>query len=354
MKMSILGFNQATIVAINDTLRSQQRPTINANDIVFLDWFVYWFASSNRSKKQVTHDGQLYLWLRREYVRSQLPVLGLSDDSRVSRMLSRLVDMGLLSRVTRANDANKGKMSYYRPTEMVYQLQQEYSDTSTKTPEVVDNSPDHVSNSARGNADHVSDSARGTPLPRVKNDTSNTPSYDKPTNNNNKPAAHDYSDQSESSEKLPDDLRTITEIDLSTLDAWQRGFMQDLRGKLQSVPGYSLSEKQRKIFTSIVDKYAKAKKQENVNSWTCPVCGQSHYSHGSHGAATCAHCGCENASETNAEDALMYLLEAIQAPWFPAISPQVQRDHLATIKAVREQGSTLDFTPITTRFEVTA
>ena len=110
MKLSILGFSQQSLCKID----------ISAEDLIFLDWFIYFYASGKM--EMVTKKGKHYGWINREYVLEQLPFLKISNPDSVTRFFTRLVKRGLVERITQQNPGQNGRRSFFKPTELVYDL----------------------------------------------------------------------------------------------------------------------------------------------------------------------------------------------------------------------------------------
>ena len=156
MKTAILGFNQAKAVEAG----------LTCDELVFLDWFVYFYTSDHMNKVQ--RGGQLFGWVNRAYVREQLPILRLNRDERVSEFLKRLTDKGFIDRVTEANEYNRGKRSLFRPTAKCYELTSDKADSPAQQ-------ADHERKSVAEH-DHIRNSVRETERPHTEIRTSHTPS----------------------------------------------------------------------------------------------------------------------------------------------------------------------------------
>lgn len=156
MKTSILGFNQTKAVEAG----------LTCDELVFLDWFVYFYSSDHMNKVQ--RGGQLFGWVNRAYVREQLPILRLKRDERVTDFFKRLTDKGFIDRVTEANEYNRGKRSLFRPTAKCYELTSDKADSPAQQ-------ADHEQQSVAEH-DHERKSVCETERPRTEIRSSHTPS----------------------------------------------------------------------------------------------------------------------------------------------------------------------------------
>mgnify|MGYP006279814225 CR=1 FL=1 len=153
MKRSVLSVDQRGAIEAGLDLR----------EIVFLDWFTKWASTGKMDHHE--HEGRIYWWISRQKVIDDLPILGLSSTSKVSTFITRLIDKGMLDRVTVTNKARRGRRSYVRTTD-----------------KWVDLWNDHVPKSEREKRDHVPKSERKKPRPRSEIGTSDIPTRrDTPT-----------------------------------------------------------------------------------------------------------------------------------------------------------------------------
>ena len=156
MKSKVFGYTQRTMIELGMNLR----------DITFVDWFVHWY-SSRRMKMITVDDSGYYGWVNREYVIDQLPILGLTHVESVTKMLSKLVNCGVIERIVIKSDEGRGSNAFYRPSPIVFDMKHD-SDGGKPVDNHVDNSdqqPEKVAETPRP-ATHT-----GCPNTTIKDNT---------------------------------------------------------------------------------------------------------------------------------------------------------------------------------------
>lgn len=93
---------------------------VKLTELLFLDWFAYWYGSDKMCT--VIHDGKLYGWVDRKYVIRQLPLLEINHVDSVTRLITRMIDKGLLERHVRANEDNRGHRMFIKPGPLMHTL----------------------------------------------------------------------------------------------------------------------------------------------------------------------------------------------------------------------------------------
>lgn len=91
MKKNIMAFDQAVLVGDG----------ITPSEVIFMDWFLQFFGSP--AMEYIQEDGVLYGKIRRSYVIEQLPILGLTSEKSVSRLILSLIEKGYLKKVVRTD-----------------------------------------------------------------------------------------------------------------------------------------------------------------------------------------------------------------------------------------------------------
>ena len=93
---------------------------VKLTELLFLDWFAYWYGSDKMCT--VIHDGKMYGWIDRKYVIRQLPLLEINHVDSVTRLITRMIDKGLLERHVRANEDNRGHRLFIKPGPLMHTL----------------------------------------------------------------------------------------------------------------------------------------------------------------------------------------------------------------------------------------
>ena len=93
---------------------------VKLTELLFLDWFAYWYGSDKMCT--VIHDGKMYGWVDRHYVIRQLPLLEITHVDSVTRLITRMIDKGLLERHVRANEDNRGHRLFIKPGPLMHTL----------------------------------------------------------------------------------------------------------------------------------------------------------------------------------------------------------------------------------------
>lgn len=325
LKSTVLGYSQAAVLKLNDQLKAEGQRPIDANDLVFLDWFIHWYAAGEAMEK-IEQDGHTYGRLSRSKVREDLPILGLSSDRAVTDMFTRLVKSGLLERVTRSYQGQNGSNTYMRPTALTFEMKHEPADQVRK----------NVTGQVRKNV-------TAPPEPDTKICNSDTPTIKNTPNKRN--TDFPFSDSTEeSSEPVNPLLSVITGIQLSELSERDRDFMRNCKQRAQQSPYWKPTEKQRAWFDNIV-KQAETEKEKKPDQHNCAVCESTWYGNGQ----TCQNCGAENVDDMTAEQAVYHLVESIGAPWFTKrvhLEAESRDWHLSTIDKLRNQGASEDFSAV--------
>lgn len=170
MKSKVFGYTQRTMIDLGMNLR----------DITFVDWFVHWY-SSRRMKMITVDDSGYYGWVNREYVIDQLPILGLTHVESVTKMLSKLVNCGVLERIVIKSDEGRGSNAFYRPSPIVFDMKHD-SDGGKPVDNSVDN-PDQPAETLVSPVDQPADLFAGQARPASQKAGSNTTIKDNTTIN---------------------------------------------------------------------------------------------------------------------------------------------------------------------------
>lgn len=110
MKTIIHNFSQGIAIQYNVTLQ----------ELCFLDWFDYWYGSGKMHG--VYSDGNWYGWVDRKYVIRQLPLLGITHADSITRLITGMVQKGLLERLVRPNEGKRGTRLFIKPGPLLHAL----------------------------------------------------------------------------------------------------------------------------------------------------------------------------------------------------------------------------------------
>lgn len=147
MRNSILGFDQNMIVT--------KYANLDMDDILLLDYIFN--AVARPSMEHEFDENKLpYVWLYHKKIHEDLPILNISED-RLKRKITKLVDTGLIKRLTLSNKEGRGSKSYYAITKECEDLRYKISSVENNT----------------CSDDQVLKTTLESARPSVKNDTSN-------------------------------------------------------------------------------------------------------------------------------------------------------------------------------------
>ena len=104
MKYSVLGFNQAKVIAESD---------LDLTDLMLLQYIVS--ANGSSKMKHILKDDITYAWLSHEKIMEDLPILRLSESTIRNRLLN-LKKTGWIDSEKRFEDGVRGSRTYYTVT----------------------------------------------------------------------------------------------------------------------------------------------------------------------------------------------------------------------------------------------
>lgn len=160
MRYSILGFNQEKLMQLQtDELK------LNMQDVLIMNYIQTALAQPSMIK--IMEEGQPYVWLNHSKILEDLPILNIKENM-LSKHLSKLIKLNLITSKTIASKYGKGSRTYYTITELLESLQfcNNYNDTTSKKLQVEDST---TCNKLQVEDTTTSKKLQVEPLPQVIN-----------------------------------------------------------------------------------------------------------------------------------------------------------------------------------------
>lgn len=217
MKYGVMGFSQEQAIIHGVTWK----------ELLFLDWFLYWYQSG--SMHEVNVNGKKYGWIDREYALKQLPLIEISSPNALTKFIARMAEKGLLQRVRRSNEAQRGSRAFYAPGPLVKEIALVPAAVRyQERQEEIDYMDDQHTYEIAGNADHQSDGIVETPRPPIPSDCSYTPTEIYTPSDKNIPAIIPDAGKPASVEDTP--LTELSEEDRELYHILKESFLSQVTG----------------------------------------------------------------------------------------------------------------------------